>query len=107
MQAGEIALPATLPTVISVRGARHNNLRNVDVDVPLWRIVAVVGGSGSAKTSVERWVRCTPKGQVVAPAPVNPCDLPRASRVLHSCRGRVNGDLLVDSPPGGDITLVW
>ncbi len=45
-------MPETLPTVIGVRGARQNNLQNVDIDVPLWRTVAVVGVSGSGKTSL-------------------------------------------------------
>src|SRR5215472_11054333 len=52
MPAGEISVPGTLPTVIGVRGARHNNLRDVGVDVPLWRTVAVAGVSRPGKTSL-------------------------------------------------------
>jgi excinuclease ABC subunit A len=52
MATGDIRVPGTLPTVIGVRGARHNNLQDIDVDVPLWRTVAVVGVSGSGKTSL-------------------------------------------------------
>ena len=37
---------------ILVRGAMVHNLKNVDVDVPLNKIVAVAGVSGSGKSSL-------------------------------------------------------
>ena len=50
--AAALPVPGSLPRAIQVRGARHNNLGDLDVDVPLWRTVAVVGVSGSGKTSL-------------------------------------------------------
>lgn len=41
-----------LPTQIEVRGARVNNLRGVDVDLPLNSYVAMTGVSGSGKSSL-------------------------------------------------------
>ena len=40
------------PAAIEVRGARKNNLRNLDVDIPLGKIVGVAGVSGSGKSSL-------------------------------------------------------
>jgi excinuclease ABC subunit A len=38
--------------VVTIRGARENNLKNVDVDVPLGKFVCVTGVSGSGKSSL-------------------------------------------------------
>ena len=42
----------TRPSAIEVRGAKKNNLRNIDVDIPLGKIVGVAGVSGSGKSSL-------------------------------------------------------
>ncbi len=41
-----------LPTHIRVRGARVHNLKNIDVDIPLHKIVGIAGVSGSGKSSL-------------------------------------------------------
>ncbi|MBR1919254.1 MAG: excinuclease ABC subunit UvrA [Spirochaetales bacterium] len=40
------------PKAIEVRGARVHNLKNIDVDIPLNRIVGISGISGSGKSSL-------------------------------------------------------
>ena len=40
------------PTHIKVRGAKVHNLKNIDVDIPLHKIVGIAGVSGSGKSSL-------------------------------------------------------
>ena len=37
---------------IEIRGARVHNLKNIDVDIPLGKIVGIAGVSGSGKSSL-------------------------------------------------------
>jgi len=43
---------ASAPAAIQVRGARVHNLKNINVDIPLNRIVGIAGVSGSGKSSL-------------------------------------------------------
>lgn len=44
------AAPAS--DAVRIRGARTHNLRNVDLDIPQWRLVVMTGLSGSGKSSL-------------------------------------------------------
>ncbi|MGC7095367.1 excinuclease ABC subunit UvrA [Amycolatopsis lurida] len=52
MNANDTAGEFSAPDAIEVRGARVHNLKDVDVTVPLGKLVAIAGVSGSGKSSL-------------------------------------------------------
>ena len=82
--------PATARS-IKIRGARENNLKNIDVDIPLGKFVCVTGVSGSGKSTLITEILYKKAAQVLYSARDRPgehdsIDGPRAARQGHQHR---------------------
>src|SRR5215472_8891916 len=49
---GTVMLKSSAGSVIRLRGVRHNNLKNFDLDLPLNKLIVITGLSGSGKSSL-------------------------------------------------------
>src|SRR6188472_2226689 len=52
MPQSPVATPVSAATAIIVRGARTHNLKNIDLNLPLGKLIIVTGVSGSGKSSL-------------------------------------------------------
>ena len=60
---------------IIVKGARANNLKNIDVTIPRDKLVVMTGLSGSGKSSLAFDTICVSAGKIGAQVEVAPADL--------------------------------
>src|SRR5688572_29096880 len=52
VSSGIMAKKRATPDAIRLRGVRHNNLKNFDLDLPLGKLIVITGLSGSGKSSL-------------------------------------------------------
>jgi excinuclease ABC subunit A len=82
--------------VIKVKGARANNLKNIDVDIPLGMLVCITGVSGSGKSSLVDEVLYRNVKKLKEAPTANVTDCARIDGI-----DKVSEVLLVDQSPVG------
>ncbi|WP_404420813.1 excinuclease ABC subunit UvrA [Nibricoccus sp. IMCC34717] len=83
------------PKCIRVEGARHRNLKGIDIEIPLGRLVMVAGPSGAGKSTLFR--------EVVRPA--IEAALKAGKRKLSGREFKKLSSASVDTPPFGTLDL--
>ena len=73
--------------VVRVRGARHNNLKNIDVEIPIGVLTCITGVSGSGKSSLADDVLYPALRRILSETTLTPGDHDGIGRA--SCRERV------------------
>ncbi len=93
------AAKASADTFLEILGASENNLKNVDVAIPLNRLVCVTGVSGSGKSTLIQNVLYNALTKLKG----KPKEMPGAHRALRG-HERVHEVVLVDQSPIGKTT---
>ncbi len=84
---------------LRVEGASEHNLKNIDVSIPLQRLVCVTGVSGSGKSTLVQDVLY----RALLKAKGKPTEAPGAHRELHGAE-RIVEAVMVDQSPIGKTT---
>jgi excinuclease ABC subunit A len=96
-QKGAVEPVAFAYDCLEIVGARHNNLRNVTVRIPLGTLTAVTGVSGSGKSSLIEDVLCKSLARTLHRAR----EIPGAHDEIHGVE-KVNKVIRVDQQPLGN-----
>src|SRR5688572_16607768 len=98
-RAAEPHTPAKPRDFIEIQGASEHNLKNIDVRIPLQRLVCVTGVSGSGKSTLVQDVLYA----ALLKSKGKPTEAPGAHRALKGA-GRIDSVVMVDQSPIGKTT---
>ncbi|HEY9148795.1 MAG TPA: excinuclease ABC subunit A, partial [Gammaproteobacteria bacterium] len=81
---------------IKILGAAEHNLKNIDVNIPLHRLVTITGVSGSGKSTLVNDILFNALSKIKG----NPVEIPGAHRAIHG-HEQIDGVVMLDQAPIG------